>query len=266
MTDRTQTDTFSVVKPNAMESSDIGNPYNRVNFQIDLFQKNIFFYGANTTEKWELFIKKDSSFTFELDGEKSVFEFSKATQIKEAGAVRYHSKKIIQSGATDTSLLKKNITITIFEQQNSDSTHYLPFTISIVIADPCKSITYSGGGFYVSNPALHDIWVLDSLNNQKVDPTHFPDGAPRLEFHLDGGKVYGFGGCNELNGRYFIIRNKLDIELNPIKIMKFCIEASPAESEFLSALNKKRFAYALHNGRLTLVQADKTTLVFKKVD
>ncbi|WP_018341737.1 META domain-containing protein [Cytophaga aurantiaca] len=263
LADRTPTDTLSVVQA-GVQTSDIRNPYYNVNPQLDLFQKKISFYAENSTEHWELFIKNDSSFTFVLNDKKTVFEFSKVVQ--DAAGIHYHSKKIIET--TDTTQQKK-ITIAISKTvtPESSSMSHLPFFVSVIIEDGSISTTYEGEGFYISNPGLHDIWVLDSINGQKVDAAKFSEGLPRLEFHLDGGKIYGFGGCNELKGNYFISRNnKLNIELDQIQTMKFCIDASASESEFLAVLNKKRFTYSINNLRLTLVQKDQSTLIFKKVD
>ena len=263
LADRTHTDTLSVVQSN-VEKAEIKNPYYNANFQLELFQKNISFYGGNSVDKWELFIQKDSSFTFELNGNKTVFEFSKPSLAQDAFVIRYHSKKVLNS--TDTMQQKKTITITLVEQSSLEkaSINYLPFSVSVTINDQTTSTTYSGGGFYVSNPALHDIWVLDSLNNEKVDATKFPEGLPRLEFHLDGGKVYGFSGCNELTGRYYAIQDELIIK--PLaSTMKFCI-GTTGESSFLDLLNKNRFEYSIASLRLTLRHRDKTLLVFKKVD
>jgi heat shock protein HslJ len=260
LADRTRTDTLSVAQA-SVEKSEIKNPYYNVNSQLDLFQKNISFYGANSAEKWELFIKKDSSFTFELNGKKTVFEFSKS--IQEAAGIKYHSKKVIET--TDT-VQQKKITITIVKQviPESSGMSYLPFFVTVIIEDQAASTTYSGGGFYISNPALNDIWVLDSLNNEKADTAKFSQGLPRLEFHLNGGKVHGFSGCNELTGTYYTIQN--EIIINPVaSTMKFCI-GTTGESLFLESLNKNGFEYRIANLQLTLQHRDKTKLVFKKVD
>jgi heat shock protein HslJ len=264
LADRTDTDTFSVVKPTIPRASDNSRPYYDVNFQLDLFQKNISFYGSNSAHDWELFIKKDSSFTFEVNGQKTVFEFSKAPQAQDAFVTRYFSKKVMNTA--DTLQQKKTITITLVDQSSLDkaSIVYLPFSVSVTITDQNSSVTYSGGGFYISNPLLNDIWVLDSLNNDKADVAKFPEGLPRLEFHLNGGNVHGFSGCNDLTGTYYIMQD--EIIINPLaSTMKFCV-GTTGEYSFLDLLNKKRFGYSIYNLRLTLKHSDKTRLVFKKVD
>lgn len=260
LADRTHTDTLSVAQPR-VETSEIKNPYYNVNLQLDLFQKGISFYAENSTEHWKLFIKEDSSFTFVLNDTKTVFEFSKG--IKEVAGTRYHSKKVIET--TDTTQQKK-ITLIISKTiiTESSSMSHLPFFVSVIVEDKTVSTAYSGEGFYISNPALHDIWALDSINGQKIDAATFPQGLPRLEFHLDGGQVYGFSGCNELTGTYYVIQN--EITINPLaSTMKFCV-GTTGESSFLDLLNKNRFEYSIANLRLTLRHRDKTVLVFKKVD
>ena len=260
LSDRTLTDTLSIVKPSVVEV--INNPFNNDNFQIDLFQKHIFFYGANSVEKWELFIQKDNSFTFVLNGEKTVFEFFKG--VKEPAGMRYHSKKILNP--IDTIPQKKSISITLVEQSSLEkvSINYLPFSVNVTITDEASATTYSGGGFYVSNPALNDIWVLDSLNNEKVNVSKFPQGLPRLEFHLDGGKVFGFSGCNEFTGTYYTFED--EIVINPLASSIRLCDKITGESSFLDLLNKHGFEYYIYNLHLTLQHRDNTRMVFKKVD
>jgi heat shock protein HslJ len=123
---------------------------------------------------------------------------------------------------------------------------------------------YSGGGFYLGNPRIHDIWVLDSLNGNKVAATEYPNGMPTLEFHLDGGKVYGFGGCNHISGNYYFIENQIQF-VPPVTTLKMCMEMT-GESSFLSLLNKKRYTYSFLANRLKLYRTGGAAIVFKKVD
>lgn len=266
LTDRTKTDTLSVAESHAREASHSKNPYYNSSLQLIFFKNNVNFYGSSESEHWELFVTNDSSFTFKLNDDITVYEFSKAIQVPDAPAIKYHSKKVLLS--QDTSQSQKSITITITNQKALEkaSINYLPFSVVIAIENQKSTTIYSGGGFYITNPALNDIWVLDSLNNEKVDAAKFPQGLPRLEFHLVDGSVYGFSGCNEIaDGSYYAIRNKIDITLPKHNAIKRCSEMS-GEIAFLSVLNKKRFSYSINNLRLTLEHADKTKLVFKKVD
>ena len=209
LADKSNSDTLSVAKPVIKKSEEVHNPFYSTNFQLNLFKDSIDFYGFNSTEKWELKIEKNKNFTFVLNGDKIIFEFTKSQPTQESDAIRFYSKKVI---STDTiKNTKKSITITISEQKylETPSSIYLPFTVRIELQDSEKSTILSGGGFYVTEPTMRDIWVLDSITSVKVEAKNFPQGLPRLEFKLEDGKLAGFAGCNSLNGSYYRVGKEM---------------------------------------------------------
>jgi len=71
--------------------------------------------------------------------------------------------------------------------------------------------TLSRVGTYPAQPVLlNDIWVLETLNKVKADSL-FVGERPRLEFHNVDKKIFGFGGCNQINGSYQIQGNQISI-------------------------------------------------------
>ncbi|MGN6645978.1 MAG: hypothetical protein ACTHJT_05560 [Cytophaga sp.] len=140
------------------------------NEQIDLFRQQVSFYGFNDIDGWKLYMKEDSVFTFELNGTKTVFECSKPAKIPGVAGVRYYSKKVLQ--ATDTILQKKRFSsVTLIEQPTYDLASNFsdvpPFKVVVTFEDNGTYTGFSGNGFYVGNPVINDIWVLDSLSGIK---------------------------------------------------------------------------------------------------
>lgn len=238
--------------------------YNNVNKQLALYDKNITFYGTNSD--WDVLIQKDSILLFESATDTLRFLISKKSQAQDVSAVRYFAKHEI--GLNDSLKSKKQIILTITEDRFLDesSSTYYPFTIQVSVHDQLgKELAYySGGGFYLGNPRIHDIWVLDSLNGNKAYANEYPNGIPTLEFHLDGGKLYGFAGCNNLSGSYYFIENKIQFG-SPATTLKMCMQMT-GETTFLALLNKKRYTYSFLANRLTLKHVDGTAVVLKKVD
>lgn len=259
-------DTTSISDGRYMQDNENSDPYYNVNVQLDLFQQHISFYGFNDTDGWKLYMKEDSVFTFELNGAKTVFECSKPVKIQGVAGMRYYSKKILQT--TDTLLQKKRFSsVTIIEQPDFDRiAHYdnhPPFKVVVTIEENGIYTGFSGNGFYVGNPVIHDIWVLDSLTGIKFSDSEFPYGRPRLEFHLSGGDLYGFSGCSELNGNFYFIKN--NIQFNTLNAdAKDCPDIS--DEAFLALLSKKRFEYSFETNALKLTARNGSAIFFKKVD
>ncbi len=239
-------------------------PYNNVNKQIELYQQHVSFYAFNQTDGWELFIKDDSSFTFELNGTKTVFEYSKANQLQGVPGIRFSSKRVIQTSDT---IQKKNITITLIEDPDLERVVDYdidpPFNVEVIITDGNVSTGFSGAGFYVGNPVINDIWVLDSLSGIKFSDREFPHGRPRLEFHLRAGSLYGFSGCSDFSGGFYFVRNKILFSAFRAD-SKSCTDAS--DEAFLALLSKKRFEYAFQKNSLKLTARDGSAIIFRKVD
>lgn len=74
-----------------------------------------------------------------------------------------------------------------------------------------KDESLSRAGTYPAQPVLlNDIWVLETLN--KVEAASlFAGERPRFEFHNVDKKIFGFGGCNQINGSYQIEGNQISI-------------------------------------------------------
>lgn len=77
-------------------------------------------------------------------------------------------------------------------------------------------------------------WVLSSLMGKSLDLNQFPEGIPSLSF-LDGGRLAGFTGCNNLSGSFAL--EGTAIKLDPGAVTR---KACPGtgEQDFLGALSK----------------------------
>ena len=262
--DKSNSDTLSVAMPIINQSAEVNNPYYNTNFQLNLFQDSVTFYGFNSTNKWELKIVNNQTLLFTHDGETIEFKHEKLFQTQDASIVKYYSTKLVDSLSNKAG--KNSITITVSEEKYLDlsSSIYVPFSLRIELQNSQRSVVYSGGGFYLAEPTIHDIWVLDSINTEKIEVKKFPQGLPTLEFKLEGGSLSGFSGCNYLNTDFYKVRNEIqfgDMALT----MKSCMDVT-GESDFITLLNKKRYSYTLKNGQLILVHRDKSKLAFRKVD
>ncbi len=256
----------SVQKADSIHAVHLHSPINDINAQLDLYKQHVLFYGFNQENHWTLLIKEDSCFIFVSNKDTLIFQYAKHTQVQDGIVVRYHSKNQLNMPKQDT--VRKNITITIIEQSNTEGNPLVsyPFKLNVVIGDhTAKSSAYSSGsGFYIADPLLNNIWVLDSVNKKPIPKDLFPNGLPRIEFHLKDSRVHGFGGCNEFTGSFYIMQHQIHFN-KTVTTLKQCVNMS-GENLFIPLFANKNFNYSIQGLRLKLVNRDGAVLIFKKVD
>ncbi len=234
--------------------SSIIHPYNNVNFQLALSKKNITFYAIDSINSWELFISKDTNITFLINDVQYFFSNSMHSNQGDS-IIKYYS---LNGNQRVLILIEEKPYTTRLKKSN------YPFSVKVFLKNLDSDTEYNGDGFYVTNPNIHDIWVLDSLNGQKIKHEYFLLGLPQLEFHLDGGRMMGFGGCNELEGIFYTIEDEIQFN-SLVGSPQICGKAND-EHVFLNTIQYKRFLYTIENLRLRFTHRDGSVIVFRKVD
>lgn len=140
-----------------------------------------------------------------------------------------------------------------------------PYTVKMEIIKN-KSLAptdFNGCGNYITDVRLHDIWVLETLNNKKAEIADFRNEFPNLEINTTKNTFSGFAGCNRVAGSIFFENGLL--RFTDIMGTKMFCGGENKESEFLKALQSTT-TYEVANNRLTLSNPNGVLLVFKKVD
>ena len=143
-----------------------------------------------------------------------------------------------------------------------------PYTVTVEISinnsdKALISNPLQGCGNYITDYRLHDIWVLETLNNKKVEMTDFRKELPNLEINTSKNTFSGFAGCNTMAGSIFFENGLL--RFTDIMATKMYCGNENKESEFLKALQSAT-TYEIENNRLTLINSYGVQLVLKKVD
>jgi heat shock protein HslJ len=110
---------------------------------------------------------------------------------------------------------------------------------------------------------LHDIWVLEWMEDHTVDSTTFPQELPRLELNPRDGTVIGTTGCNQMRGK-LTVANKGSLTFSDIVTTLILCENVP-EPAFLDFLNRTN-GYKREGLKLTLLVDGNPVMHFKKVD
>src|SRR5699024_9700589 len=155
---------------------------------------------------------------------------------------------------------RRRLDLTILPQPCEDSRYNRKAIVSIKTESSKAAVDYEGCGTYFGNYRLNDIWVLENISGDTLDR---PTAPPTLEFHLREQKVYGFGGCNNIQGPIQTASDSLFI--GSLSAKRGDCPNGETETAFLEALSNKSFRFTIANLRLRLI-GDETVLVFKKVD
>ena len=126
-----------------------------------------------------------------------------------------------------------------------------------------KETVYEGCGNFINDYRLHDIWVLEKMNDRTISKADFSQDFPLLEIKSAENTFMGFSGCNQMNGQLFS-EDQLLRFTNVVTTRKMC-EPTNKEQEFLKTLQSGT-AYKIENRRLTLSNPNGELLVFKKID
>ncbi len=137
------------------------------------------------------------------------------------------------------------------------------YSVHITSKSQKKPMDLKGCGEYITDYRLYDIWVLESLNGNKITKTDFSSEFPTLEINSNTNTFMGFAGCNSMNGNLFFEKELL--RFTNIATTRMMCEPTNKEADFLLALRRST-TYIIDNNRLTLSNPDGETLVFKKID
>ena len=226
------------------------------NQQIENLEKGIYFRGSGNEPDWSLKISEKS---IEFTSLKPGFEFISGIHIEPIRAMDANVKMYRVTTVTGLMIIQ------IMQQEcvNAMSGDKTSYSVRIEIVKDNVSTFLSGCGTYITDSRLHDIWVLEKLNGEKVSLTNFAKEFPYLEINSSTNQFMGYAGCNRMNGTIFFERGLLRFT-NIITTRMACGENNK-ENEFLKALQSTTF-YKVENMLLTLRNPSGVELVFKKVD
>jgi heat shock protein HslJ len=224
--------------------------------QMENLEKGIYFRGNGNEPNWNL---KISEKIIEFNSLKPGFESFISNHVE---PVRAMDANVKMYRVTDKSV---TMIIQIMQQEciNTMSGDKSSYSVRIEIVKNNKSTFLSGCGNYITDSRLHDIWVLEKLNGQKVNLADFTKEVPNLEINSSTSTFMGFAGCNRMNGNIFFEKGLLRFT-NTITTRMACGENNK-ENEFLKTLQSTT-TYKVENLRLILINESGKELIFKKVD
>ncbi|AOW10225.1 META domain-containing protein [Flavobacterium gilvum] len=224
--------------------------------QMENLEKGIYFRGNGNEPDWNLKIsEKAIEFTSLIKG----FDTLTTNHVEPIHAMDANVKMY----RVNTNVVTLIIQIMQQKCSNTMSGDKSGYSVRIELIKDNKSTFLSGCGNYVTDSHLHDIWVLEQINGQKVSLTDFAKELPNLEINTSTNKFLGFAGCNRMNGTIFFERGLLRFT-NVITTRMTC-GANNKENDFIKILQSTT-KYNVENRRLILINNSDEELVFKKLD
>ncbi|MGQ7947659.1 META domain-containing protein [Flavobacterium sp. WC2509] len=224
--------------------------------QMENLEKGIYFRGNGNEPDWNLKISEKSiDFTSLIPG----FETLSGNHVEPIRAMDANVKMYrvpTVAGMMIIQIMQQECTNTMSGDKSS-------YSVRIEIVKDNKSTFLSGCGNYITDPRLHDIWVLEKINGENVSVANFTKELPNLEINSTTNTFMGFAGCNRIGGSVFFERGLLRF-IN-ITSTEMACGANNKENEFLKTLQSTT-TYKVENLRLTLINQSGNELVFKKVD
>ena len=217
-----------------------------------------YFIAAGNEPFWDLKIgEKETVFKSLSSGsEKLIFPTTKPIKAADANMKLYTLKN---------STAKLVVGINKLDCEDTMSGIVSPYRVVVnLITKPDKEEeSVEGCGRYITDYRLHDIWVLEDFNGNKISISDFQKELPRIEINTSENKFMGFGGCNTINGNIFFEKDLLRFT----KVVSTLMACAPnnKEDDFIKALQSTT-TYSIENNRLRLSNSSGLFLIFRKVD
>lgn len=216
----------------------------------------VFFKAIGTEPFWGVEISNNQiKYTTPEDPEGILFPGNKPVRVMDANIKTYQSK----SAAGE-------IKITISYGKCSDGMSDMEHDYSVAVALKKKGEKefkdLRGCGNYIVDYRLHDIWVLEEMEGQKVTDADF-NKRPMMEIKAKEASFSGIAGCNRMFGKLFSEQKLL--RFTNIGTTRMACDKMANESKFIKALESST-TYEIKNNRLYLSNPDALKLVFKKTD
>jgi heat shock protein HslJ/uncharacterized membrane protein len=240
-----------ISKPRVVQEKQLENP----NVIVD---ETPYFKATGNEPSWDLTLsEKNIEFKSLVPSfENFNLPHTNPVQAMDANVKMYHIET--ESGTLNVKIQQGTYSDTMSDQK-------WPYSVTVEVKKGTDKTfkTFEGGGQYITDIRLYDIWVLEQINDKKAVLTDYNGNFPRIEINSTKNEFYGFSGCNAINGKLFFEKGLLRF-VNGISTLMACPDGNK-EHEFMTALQSVT-TYTVANMRLTLSNPSGVLLVFKKVD
>lgn len=223
-----------------------------------LYEQGINFYARGQEPFWSLDMDFDRYYHFKsINGEEMYVPNVPGEKAMGANMTRFYAH--VEKGKLIVNLEKEPC-------QDSMADKIFDYKVNVQfkygIDDEFRE--FSGCGNFLPDSRLHDIWVLESINDEELK-FEVNQQQPRFEFYPKKNEIIGNTGCNNFTTK-FNITGYQEIQIDPAKMTKKSCGNLEYEQVLINHLFGKRLSYSRDGLILTLRAYDGTQFQFKKVD
>lgn len=248
----TGNDSTSVVADQPSSADTSVEPFNEHRWLQEKVLSGIDFIATGNEPFWGLEMSYDSLIKFTTaDGDSILVPWVDGIRLQDVAATGYRTE--VESG---------QLSIVVYDQKCVDDMSGLerPKKVEVLFKDQ----KYAGCGRFTYDYRLHDIWVLESVNDKKLNASDFTKGLPRFEFNTSENRLTGHGGCNNFNGTIEVQGRK--IKTGRFMSTKMACPNLDTENQLLASISNREIPYTMENMKLKLQLGADSLLVLKKVD
>lgn len=178
---------------------------------------------------------------------------SEITRMSDGNAIRLQTKS---DGKFNITLLADNC---------SDNMSGKKFgqTVQVMIQTPEMEnpVLYKGCGTYKGSYKVNGKWTLVSVDGNAI-PKMKETETPHLDIQLLEGKIYGYSGCNYMNGTVNMQNERL--AFGPIAATKKACKDNTTENAMIQTLNSSKQKFAIDDKTQKLImKSEQHTLIFE---
>mgnify|MGYP003873283733 CR=1 FL=1 len=136
-------------------------------------------------------------------------------------------------------------------------------TVQVMVQTPemDKPVLYKGCGNYEGAYQVNQKWILTKVDGKAV-PKMEAAAMPHLNIQLFEGKMYGYSGCNNINGAVAMKGERL--QFGPIAATKKACRDNTIENAMMQTLNSKAQKFTIDKKTQELImKSDQHTLTFR---
>ena len=137
-------------------------------------------------------------------------------------------------------------------------------TVSAKLSNENDYMEFKGCGRYFLDSRLHNIWVVEEMDGQKIKSADFNNGAPTLELYSEEGRVSGHDGCNRLFGK--IENQQGELKFSAMGSTRMACPKMELSDQFMKLISGQSFSFSFEPHQLVLKQGNKVVMRLKNVD
>jgi uncharacterized membrane protein/heat shock protein HslJ len=228
-----------------------------VNEFYEDWNKGIRFKALGMEPFWNLTIDTANTLSFKTADMETPIVFSKLNYTLEKRSITYYRKQGDSSAQVLIAFVRN------CSDGMSNNEYACSVTVNFVSASGEKS-SLEGCGYFLLNPAFHNIWAIKEVKGKAYFPEDFQKGIPTLELFCKDAKVMGHDGCNAFNGSINAYGEYVFV--GPLASTRMACKNAELSAAYMEVLRFPNLKLSLKEGLLYFLNNEEVLMVMRPID